>query len=86
MNQISSSSKFERAYKKLVQRNPQLTKKMMKTVNLMKNDLDHPSLRLHKLAGYQIYSVSVDMSIRIIFHLKSDIIYLLNIGTHEEVY
>jgi mRNA-degrading endonuclease YafQ of YafQ-DinJ toxin-antitoxin module len=57
-----------------------------KTLVLLGVNLLYPSLRLHKLSGTQNYSVSVNMSIRIIFHKDQDYLYLLRIGTHEEVY
>lgn len=52
----------------------------------MRNDLKHPSLRWHKLEGSRYYSISVDMSVRIIVAIDEDEIYLLRIGKHEEVY
>ena len=46
----------------------------------------YPSLRLHKIKGENTYSLSVTMGIRIIFSRLGDDVYLLRIGSHEEVY
>ncbi|MEK7457951.1 MAG: hypothetical protein AAB612_00470 [Patescibacteria group bacterium] len=45
-----------------------------------------PSLRLHRLSGQSVYSISVTMSIRMIVAFRGDDIHLLRIGTHEDVY
>jgi len=55
-------------------------------MRLLGIDINHPSLRLHKLAGRETYSVSVDMKIRILIQLDAGDIHLLRIGTHNEVY
>ncbi|MBU1088617.1 plasmid stabilization protein [Patescibacteria group bacterium] len=80
------SEKFDRELKKLLKKNPKYNKRINKCVKLMKNDLNYPSLRLHKLSGSKNYSVSVDMSIKIIIHFWRKKIFLLRIGKHEEVY
>ncbi|MGI6278876.1 MAG: hypothetical protein ACOYJ8_03690 [Patescibacteria group bacterium] len=52
----------------------------------MLSDLNYPALRLHKLSGTNIWSVSVDMENRIIFSWEKDGLFLLDIGSHDEVY
>ena len=54
----------------------------------------HPSLRTHKLKGDlgEVWSCSIDYSYRILFEFVNDtqngeeVILLLNLGTHDEVY
>jgi len=60
--------------------------KVKKILYLLQQNPNHPSLRLHKLSGTNNYSISVDMSIRIIINIDSDNIYLLRIGPHQLVY
>jgi len=60
--------------------------KLEKTLNLLRSNYRHPSLRLHKLSGTGNHSVSVDKSVRIILNLEGENIFLLRIGTHDEVY
>lgn len=79
------SKRFQRDLKYLLSRNPTLKPKVIKALQYMHVSPTHPSLRLHKLEGSSTWSVSVDMSIRIILHI-SDELYLLRIGTHEDVY
>ena len=61
-----------------------------KTLQLMELNINHPSLRLHKLSGRlnDLSSVSINVSYRITLELiiqDKDII-MINIGAHDEVY
>ncbi len=80
------SSRFQKDLSKLLKSNPQIKNKITKTFKLMQKDLTHPSLRLHKLSGTDNWSISVDISIRIILHKDREKLYLLRIGHHDEVY
>ena len=46
---------------KLIKKNPELKPKIAKTFKLIENDINHPSLRLHKLKGElsDKYSVAI---------------------------
>lgn len=79
------SLRFTRDLGKLEKNNERLKKTIGKTLSHLRNDPTHPSLRLHKLSGQDVYSVSVTMSIRMIVAFRYGDIYLLRIGTHEEV-
>lgn len=62
----------------------------LKTLQLMELNINHPSLRLHKLSGSlnSLSSVSINVSYRITLELiiqDKDII-MINIGAHDEVY
>ncbi len=80
------SSRFQRDLSKLLKSNPQIKTKISKTFKLMQKDLTYPSLRLHKLSGTNNWSVSVNISIRIILHKEKEKLFLLRIGHHDEVY
>ena len=87
--QIVSSKRFDRSLSKLYDSNPVYkgkVSKVLKSLITPKASLYSRSLRLHKLRGADIYSVSVDISIRIIFQINGNEIVLLNIGKHEDVY
>lgn len=64
--------------------------KYEKTLILLNANPHHPSLRLHKLKGNMsaFYSVSLDLQYRIIldFIIVDEVIILLDIGAHDEVY
>jgi len=65
---IIRTQKFMKKLTKLIKKNPSLKAKISKTLKLLANDINHPSLRLHKLKGDKsnFYSVSIDMQYRII--------------------
>ncbi|PIR42685.1 type II toxin-antitoxin system mRNA interferase toxin, RelE/StbE family [candidate division WWE3 bacterium CG_4_9_14_0_2_um_filter_35_11] len=85
---IQASTYYIRRYKKIIKNNPQLNSKVKGKLWLAINDLNHPSLRLHKITGRfdNVWSISIDMNIRVIFKLKGDLMNLLDIGTHEDIY
>ncbi len=82
---IYPSRQFQKDLKNLY-KNTNYKIKVKKSLYLLQSNPNHPSLRLHKLSGTNNYSVSVDMSIRIINNIDSDDIYLLRIGPHQLVY
>lgn len=85
---IHESSNYERKFKKLVKRNPDLGAKVDKSLNLLVADRHYPSLRIHKIetTGETVWSISVDLKIRILFTYIEDGILLFDIGGHDEVY
>ncbi len=83
---IIPSKKFIDEAQKILKKDPKQRVKLEKTLNLIRTNIKYPSLRLHKLSGTENYSVSMDKSLRIIIHLEGENIFLLKIGTHEEVY
>jgi len=80
------SSHFEKELRKLFKKNPEIKVKVNKTLGLMQTDLNYSSLRLHKLSGTNIWSVSVDMTLRIIFYWEKNSLYLIDIGKYDDVY
>lgn len=86
MYHIVFSDKFTRQLLKISRINKGLNTRIRKILSYLQLDPNHPSIRLHKLKNSQYWSVSVGMGIRIKFRLESDLIFLLKIGTHDEVY
>ncbi|KKP47992.1 MAG: hypothetical protein UR39_C0002G0095 [Candidatus Woesebacteria bacterium GW2011_GWA1_33_30] len=85
MYKLVFSNKFEKRLKKLTFSNKPLKFQAKKTVELIYSDIDHPSLRMHKLSN-QKWSVSVNKSIRMILKIHDNEIFILDIGTHNDVY
>ncbi len=85
---IHETSNYSRRFEKLVRRNPDLREKVDRKLQLLVADRDYPSLRLHKIemVGETVWSISVDLKIRILFSYIEDGILLFDIGSHEEVY
>jgi len=90
MYEIRFSEKYEKVSKKFFKKHQNLKMKYTKTILLLQTNPYHPSLRLHKLQGAlsEYYSISIDMEYRIIidFIIVDDVIYLIDIGSHDEVY
>lgn len=79
-------ARFDADLHKVIKGKPEISTKISKKLQLLLIDPRHPSLRLNKLTGSSNYSVSVDMSIRVLVHFSGEFIYLLRIGTHDDVY
>ena len=90
MYKIVFTKKYEKTAKKFFKKHQNLKQKYIKTVILLEQNPYHPSLRLHKLQGAlrEYYSISIDMEYRIIidFIIIDEVIYLIDIGSHDEVY
>lgn len=86
MYKVIFGSKFDQQIRSLAKRDRKYKVKIRKVVDLLETDIDHPSLRLHKLSGTKYFSISVDKSVRIILSIEKNTIFLLKIGKHEEVY
>ena len=93
MPRIVISNKFKRALKKFTRNNNKLQSKIEKTISLMATDLASSKLGTHKLSGKLsgLLSCSCGYDCRIVFSLEKDendeeLIILLDVGTHDEVY
>ena len=86
MNQIILSSAFQRQLKKIVKQDPRLKEKIAKILKLLLQDINHSSLKLHKLSGENNWSVSVTRDLRIIIHWQNKQVFCLRIGSHNRVY
>ena len=90
MYKLIETKTYIKKLKKFLKKHPNMLKKYEKTIYLLESNPYHPSLRFHKLQGNleEFYSVSIDMSYRIIidFVIIEDKIFLIDIGEHDEVY
>ena len=86
---IYTDSYIHRA-RRFVKKHPELISQYEKTLKILENDPNHPSLRLHRLKGKftDLHSISINISYRITleFYFKDKEIVLVNVGHHEEVY
>lgn len=85
---IFVSSFFGKKYKKLAKKHSGLSKIVDIKIDLLFQNTNHPSLRLHKLTarGVEEWSISIKSDLRIIFQYVDEGILLVNIGSHDEVY
>ncbi|MFB2968921.1 type II toxin-antitoxin system YafQ family toxin [Aerosakkonema sp. BLCC-F183] len=94
MRTLVLTPKFKRAFRKFVKRNSDLQQRIEETLQQMEVDVFAPVLATHKLSGklegFQSCSCGYDcrivFSIQIDTEMKSEVIVLLDIGTHDEVY
>ncbi|BBD62412.1 hypothetical protein NIES2109_52520 [Nostoc sp. HK-01] len=86
--------KFKRAFRKFVKRNADLQQQIEDTLQQMEADVFAPNLGTHKLSGKLdgLQSCSCGYDCRIVFSIEKnadsdgEVILLLDIGTHDEVY
>ncbi len=89
---LRRSPHFLRALKKLVKKHKYLLHQLEETFEALEADAFLPSLFTHKLQGEYagLYSCSVDYDVRIVFQIvienKKEVILLIDIGSHDEVY
>ena len=86
MYKLVLSKRFKEELEKNVKGDVILWKKVTKTLHLLSENINHPSLKLHKLTGRNNWSVSISKSQRIIFTIQKEIIFCTDFGKHEEVY
>jgi len=85
---------FMKAFKRTVKKHPKLSKDIEETLRLLAKDPFAPQLETHKLKGKLSgsWACSAGYDLRIIFDFvknegqKEDDIFLMEIGTHDEVY
>jgi addiction module RelE/StbE family toxin len=79
---------FIKHFKKIIKHNSELKEKIKSKLELFKTNPLHPSLRLHKLKGKKIdlWSISIELDLRIIFVYLNDGVLLTDIGKHDDFY
>jgi mRNA interferase YafQ len=94
MKTLVWGASFKKAFKKIIRKNPNLEDKIFNILELLANDHFIPSLKSHKLKGQLdgLWSCSVEYDCRIIYKFEEDsetqeeLIILIDIGSHDEVY
>jgi mRNA-degrading endonuclease YafQ of YafQ-DinJ toxin-antitoxin module len=94
MHELVSTPRFERAFRRVVGKNPALQAPIETALRRMAADVNDPRLKTHHLSGQLkgLHASSAAYDCRIVFsrhkHSKtgSETLLLINIGTHDEVY
>jgi addiction module RelE/StbE family toxin len=94
MRQLVLTERFKRAYRKFVRRDRKLQGRIEEVLRQMQTDVFAPHLAAHKLSGklHDLWACSCGYDCRLIFSIEFDqrtereVIVLLDIGTHDEVY
>lgn len=94
MRPLVLTPKFKRSFRKFVRKNFDLQQRIEATLQRMEIDVFSQNLGTHKLSGKLdgFQSCSCGYDCRIVFSIEQDsetdgeVIVLLDIGTHDEVY
>ena len=94
MRRIAWDTSFRRAFKRKTRKNPHLRQRMLEVLESLSQDVFDPPLKTHKLRGQLegLWACWVEYDCRIVFAFESDpesdedMIVLIDIGTHDEVY
>lgn len=94
MRELVPNPRFKRAFRRLTSKNPALQEPIERTLRRMASNIDDPRLKTHHLSGRLagLHACSAAYDCRIVFsrqkHPKTgrEVIVLINIGSHEEVY
>lgn len=94
MKKLVSTPRFQRAFRKFAKRNPFLQQKIENTLIQLADDAFSANLGTHKLDGKLLGTLacSCGYDCRILFQFDLDVetaeevILLLDVGTHDDVY
>ncbi len=94
MHELVRTPRFERAFRRAVRKNRALQSLIEQTLRHMAADINDPRLKTHhlsrQLTGLHACSVAYDS--RIVFakvkgpKTRAEVLVLVNLGSHEEVY
>ena len=85
---FSFSTEVINELKKIKQKHPLLFKRIQKQLKIFKGNINHPSLRTHKLKGNlsNTWSISIEGNVRLIYTIKNNKAIFFKLGNHDEVY
>ena len=88
MKPIKFSSDFRKKLKVIRKRDNKLFKKIQKQLKLFQINPRHKSLRLHKVTRdvKSVWSISIDMNVRMLYIDSDEAFYFFALGSHDEVY
>jgi mRNA-degrading endonuclease YafQ of YafQ-DinJ toxin-antitoxin module len=94
MRELVLTPRFERAFRRLIGKNPALQPTIETALRRMAVDVNDPRLKTHHLSGHLkgLHACSAGYDCRIVFsrqkHPKTgaETLILVNLGSHEEVY
>ena len=94
MRALAWATSFRRAFKRRTRNNPRLQERIFEVLELLARDTFDPRLKTHKLRGQLegLWACWVEYDCWIVFAFEpdpesgEDMIVLIDIGTHDEVY
>ncbi len=83
---LRASDQYSKNIVKFLKTHPDLVELYKKTIRLLAENPQHPSLRLHKLSGklkdYSSISINLKYRITIDFVIENEVIILIGISNH----
>lgn len=94
MSELALTPRFERAFRRVIGKNPALQPQIETALRRMAVDVNDPRLRTHHLSGQLkgLHASSAGYDCRIVFARQkhprtgAEVLLLINIGTHDGVY
>ena len=88
MKEVYKHKNFRKSYESRIKGKPALEKVVDEALDCFKSNLKSEKFKVHKLSGEMKgqKSMSLKHDLRIIFYDLPDRYYLLDIGTHNQVY
>jgi mRNA-degrading endonuclease YafQ of YafQ-DinJ toxin-antitoxin module len=88
MFQLVFPKRFKRSLKVFLEKHPELQEAWQTRLAILQKNPRDPLLKAHKLTGKLkgYLAARITFEYRVVFYLEDNKIYLLAIGTHEEVY
>lgn len=88
MRRLELEKPFRKQASKLLKKNPSLKDTYSSLLDRLANNPFDPTLHTHALTGELKgkYACSLTHELRVVFRVYDDIVHLLDIGTHDEVY
>lgn len=85
---LNYTQNFLKNYKKRIAKNKSIDKQFQERLQLFLTNQHNPLLKTHKLIGAKknLHAFSVTGDIRVIYYQHGDTIFLIDIGTHNQVY
>jgi mRNA interferase YafQ len=94
MRKLAWETSFRRAFKRYTRNNPALQNRIFQVLDRLADDPFYPRLKTHRLSGQLegLWACWVEYDCRIVFAFEpdpdtgQDMIVLIDLGTHDEVY
>ena len=77
---IDYTQKFKKQFKRLPQ---EIQQKVTRMLDLLVQNPQYPSLRLHKMHGRERWEISVTRNYRITFEIRGNVYFLRSVGVHD---
>jgi len=85
---LIASKRFQKNLANFINKHPELEIILKEKLNFLQHNPNDSRLKTHKLSGKlkNCWAIWITYEHRLIFHLENKYIFLLAVGTHNEVY